>query len=101
MTSSTPRSHSEDLWSETLKPGEHWSGILRRGTSLRITALEPRANVAALMYNYESLPERYNLADTLKAQHTAFLTVGCACYSDMGRILCSITADSCGWHDTI
>ena len=53
------------------------------------------------MYNYESLPERYNMADTLKAQHTAFLTAGCVCYSDMGRILCSITADSCGWHDTI
>jgi uncharacterized protein len=101
MTSSTPRTRSEELWSETLKPGEHWSGILRRGTTLRITALEPRANVAALMYNYESLPERYNFADTLKAQHTAFLTAGCACYSDMGRILCSITADSCGWHDTL
>jgi urea carboxylase-associated protein 2 len=92
---------TSELWTENLKPGEHWSGVLRRGTSLRITALEPRANVAAIMYNYESLPERYNLADTLKAQHTAFLTAGCVCYSDMGRILCSITADSCGWHDTL
>jgi hypothetical protein len=101
MTSSTPQQSPPELWAETLRPGEHWSGVLRRGTSLRITALEPRANVAALMYNYESLPERYNLADTLKAQHTAFLTAGCVCYSDMGRILCSITADSCGWHDTI
>jgi urea carboxylase-associated protein 2 len=92
---------TSDLWSENLQPGEHWSGVLRRGTSLLITALEARANVAAMMYNYESLPERYNLADTLKAQHTAFLTAGCVCYSDMGRILCSITADSCGWHDTL
>jgi len=92
---------TSELWSENLKPGEHWSGVLRRGTSLRITALEAGANVAAMMYNYESLLERYNLADTLKAQHTAFLTAGCVCYSDMGRILCSITADSCGWHDTL
>ena len=92
---------TSELWSENLNPGEHWSGVLRRGTSLCITALEAGANVAAMMYNYESLPERYNLADTLKAQHTAFLTAGCVCYSDMGRILCSITADSCGWHDTV
>jgi urea carboxylase-associated protein 2 len=92
MTTSTPRPSPPELWSETLHSGEHWSGILRRGTCLRITALEPRASVAAMMYNYESLPERYNLA---------FLTAGCVCYSDMGRILCSITADSCGWHDTI
>ena len=54
-----------------------------------------------MLYNYESLFERYNMADTLKAQHTAFLTAGCVCYSDMGRVLCSITADTSGWHDTI
>jgi len=95
-----PLSPIDELWSEQLHPGEHWSGVVRRGTSLRLTALEPRANVAALMYNYESLAERYNMADTLKAQHTAYLTAGCVCYSDMGRVLCSITADSCGWHDT-
>jgi len=87
------------LWQETLEHGAHWSGIVRRGTSLRITALQAGANVAALLYNYESLLERYNMADTLKSQHTAYLTAGCVCYSDMGRVLCSITADSCGWHD--
>jgi uncharacterized protein len=89
------------LWSATLQPGEHWSGVLRRGMSLRLTALGAGANVAAMLYNYECLVERYNMADTLKIQHTAFLTAGCVCYSDMGRILCSITADSCGWHDTL
>jgi len=41
------------------------------------------------------------MADTLKAQHTAFLRKGNVCYSDMGRVMCSITEDSCGWHDTI
>jgi urea carboxylase-associated protein 2 len=91
----------KELWSSKLEAGEHWSGILRRGVSLRLTALEERANVAALMYHFEALSERYNMADTLKAQHTSYLTVGCVCYSDMGRILCSITADSCGWHDTV
>src|ERR1700733_1388779 len=92
---------SVPLWVQTLQQGEHWSGVMRRGTSLRIEALEAGANVAAMLYNFESLLERYNMADTLKAQHTAFLTAGCVCYSDMGRILCSVTADSCGWHDTI
>jgi uncharacterized protein len=57
--------------------------------------------VAALIYSREQPLERYNMADTLKAQHTAHLTTGCVCYSDMGRILCAITADSCGWHDPL
>ena len=59
------------------------------------------ANVAALFYSREQPLERYNMADTLKAQHIAHLTTGCVCYSDMGRILCSITADTCGWHDPL
>jgi urea carboxylase-associated protein 2 len=88
------------LWEEHLHSGAHWSGVARRGTKLRLTDVEGGANVAALFYNYEERLERYNMADTLKAQHTAFLTQGHVCYSDMGRVLCSITADTCGWHDT-
>jgi urea carboxylase-associated protein 2 len=81
--------------------GAHWSGVLRRGNTLRIIAVEGGANVSLLLYNYEDRTERYNMADTLKGQHTAFLTRGNVCYSDMGRVLCSVTEDSCGWHDTL
>ena len=88
------------LWEETLHAGAHWSGVARRGVKLRLTDLEGGANVAALFYNFEERLERYNMADTLKAQHTAYLTKGCVCYSDMGRVLCSITDDTVGWHDT-
>ena len=45
--------------------------------------------------------ERLNLPDTLKAQHIARLTSGLVLYSDMGRILCSVTADTFGWHDAL
>jgi urea carboxylase-associated protein 2 len=89
------------LWEELLHDGSHWSGVLRRGTTLRLIDLEGGANVAALFYNHEDRLERYNMADTLKAQHTFYLTQGHVCYSDMGRVLCSITADTCGWHDTV
>jgi urea carboxylase-associated protein 2 len=81
--------------------GAHWSGVLRRGTTLRLTDLQGGANVSTLFYNLEDTSERYNMPDTLKAQHIAYLTAGCVCYSDMGRVFCSITQDSVGWHDTI
>ena len=89
------------LWEEELDAGTHWSATIRRGTTLRLVAQSDDANLAALFYNREQPLERYNMADTLKAQHTAHLTAGCVCYSDMGRILCSITADTCGWHDPL
>jgi uncharacterized protein len=89
------------LWQETVPGGGHWSGVLKRGTALRLAALDNDVNVAALLYNQEEKLERYNMADTLKAQHTAHLTRGFVCYSDMGRVLCSIVTDTVGWHDPI
>ena len=86
---------------ETLRGGQAWSRRLARGQILELTDPTGRACVSALFYNAHEPLERYNMADTLKAQHTAYLTVGRVLYSDMGRVLVSIVADSCGWHDTI
>lgn len=89
------------LSSEILSGGATWSHVLKRGTALRITDVEGGANVAAYFLNFELPAERFNLPDTLKAQHTARLTKGHVLYSDMGRILCSITEDTVGWHDPL
>jgi uncharacterized protein len=89
------------LWEETLPGAATWSHILKRGTALRLTDIEGGANVGAIFLNAENFSERFNLPDTLKAQHTAKLTAGHVLYSDMARILCSITHDSLGWHDPI
>ncbi len=89
------------LWEAHIPGGGHWSGIVRRGTTLRLTDITGRANAAVLFYNLEEKLERYNMADTLKTQHTFYLTKGHACHSDMGRIFCCITEDTAGWHDTV
>src|SRR5258706_14774328 len=88
------------LWEETVPGGAHWSGVMRRGTALRFTDLEGGANVAALFWNFEEKNERYNMPDTLKAQHTAFLTRGHCGFSDMGRVLFSIVSDTAVRLDT-
>lgn len=89
------------LWEDTIQGGASWSLILRRGNLLRFEDIEGGANVAALFYNWECLVERYNMPDTLKGQHIAHLTQGFVLYSDMGRVICSITGDTCGWHDPL
>ena len=89
------------LWKESIPGGGHWSGIVRRGTTLRLADVSGGANAAVLFYNMEEKLERYNMADTLKTQHTFRLTKGHACHSDMGRIFCCISEDTAGWHDTV
>src|ERR1700681_4373761 len=89
------------LVDEPLRGGQMWSRVLKRGQLLRLTDVEGGACVAALLYNADQPLERYNMPDTLKAQHIARITAGHVLYSDMGRVLCSVVADTCGWHDTI
>src|SRR5262249_26587214 len=89
------------LFAEEVPGGGTWSHVLKRGTALRITDTMGGANVGALFYNCDNPTERYNMPDTLKAQHVARLTRGNVVYSDMGRILCSITEDAVGWHDAL
>ncbi len=89
------------LFEDVVREGATWSHVLKRGTALRITDTLGGANVGALFYNWENTSERYNMPDTLKAQHIARLTRGAVLYSDMGRVLCSITDDTLGWHDPL
>ncbi|MWV13238.1 DUF1989 domain-containing protein [Pseudomonas sp. R-28-1W-6] len=88
------------LYEELVPGGGHTSFVLKRGQLLRLTDLEGGANVSLLLLSAAEKSERLNLPDTLKCQHTAKLTAGHCLYSDMGRVLAAITADTCGWHDS-
>lgn len=89
------------IWDETIPGGAYWSRLIKRGTTLRIIAPEGSRGVSCLCYNADNLIERYNAADTAKIQFNAFLKKGMLLYSDMGRVLFSITEDTCGYHDTL
>ncbi|MFD2615474.1 urea amidolyase associated protein UAAP1 [Paenibacillus gansuensis] len=89
------------MWSTTLPGGGKWSGVIGKGKLLKFTALGEGANVGLLLYNAKDLTERYNMPDTLKAQHTSHLTRGHVLMSDNGRVLASIVEDSLGWHDPV
>ncbi len=92
---------SDVLHHETLLGGDKCSFILPRHHALTLVAGGPRSAVALLAFRAGRTHERYNMPDSLKAQHTAFLSAGRVLLSDMGRVLLSVTNDSCGWHDTI
>ncbi len=92
---------SDILWSHTLRPGGKWSGVISRGKLIKVTALDAGACLSMLLYNAWDRTERYNMPDTLKAQHVVFLTAGNILMTDNGRAMASIVDDTLGWHDTI
>lgn len=86
---------------ESVPGARYWSMVIKRGFTLRLTDTEGCANAAFLAYNPHNPLERYNMADTLKGQHVSRLARGNMLFSDMGRVMFSIVADSLGWHDPI
>jgi uncharacterized protein len=89
------------LLDEKLPGGACWHGVIKRGNALRIKDLEGSQGVSLICYNADNPIERLNVADTAKIQFNAFLKKDMVLYSDMGRVLFSITEDTAGYHDLI
>ena len=86
---------------ETVAPGGHWSGVVQKGSTLRLTDLEGRQAVDFLCYNAKDPADRYSAADTMKISGKLFVGKGTRLYTDMGNILFTVVEDTCGRHDTI
>jgi uncharacterized protein len=89
------------LREETIPGGWYWTAHTARGTTLRIVNENGTPGVSALFWNADEPTERYNPADTVKLQWTAKIGRGNILLSDMGRVMCSVTDDTCGAHDSI
>lgn len=89
------------VWDETLAAGDYASRVLPRGSRLRLTDLSGDACVSLLIYHAGRPIERLNVADTMKVQWNAYLGPGALLLSDMGRVMMSMVADTCGHHDAL
>ncbi|MDO8288269.1 MAG: DUF1989 domain-containing protein [Parvibaculum sp.] len=77
------------------------SMIVPRGQTLRLVAGDNTQGVSVLLFRADELTERLNVGDTVKVQWSAKLHKGKLLYSDMGRVLASITDDTYGMHDAL
>lgn len=86
---------------ESIPPGWYVAIRLKRGDAIRIQNPAGTPGAALFLWNADDPSERYNAGDTVKLQWTTNLTTGRLLFSDMGRVLASITADSGAGHDSI
>lgn len=86
---------------ETCNAGDPWTGIVKKGQTFRILDLEGNQAVDTLFYNANDATERYSAVDTIQRQSQIYLTTGSVLYSNEGNPMLTITADTCGRHDTI
>ena len=86
---------------EIVKAGDAWLKDLSSGQTLRILDLEGNQAVDTLFYNAHDPAERYSAVDTIRAQGNLYLTTGSKLLSTDGNVMLTITADTCGRHDTL
>lgn len=100
---SNPATIPEDevLARETVPGGWYWTGVVERGRTLRIVNGEGTPGVSVQVWNLHDRSERLNPADTVKVQWTSRIGKGRVLFSDMGRVLFSVTDDTGGFHDCV
>ena len=81
--------------------GEPWMKTLKHGQTLRMVDLEGNQAVDTLFYSQADPAERYSLTHTIQAQGGLYLSTGTRLMSNEGRPMLTITADTCGRHDTL
>jgi hypothetical protein len=77
-----------------------WSGIIRKGQTIRIEDTYGQQAIDTLFYNAHDFGERYSSQDTLRTQGAAYITTGSPIVSSEGRVMLTVTADTSGRHDT-
>ncbi|MEI7774814.1 MAG: urea amidolyase associated protein UAAP2 [Verrucomicrobiota bacterium] len=97
----SPRRTKDAVYTFTLAAGEPWMRLIKKGQSLRIVDIEGNQAADTLFYNAADPAERYCAQQTIFKQGSLYLTSGTQIMSSRGNVLLTITADTCGRHDTL
>lgn len=92
---------SHAIYDLTLEAGEPWIHRIEAGQTFRIVDLCGNQAVDTFFYNADDTAERYSATDTILGQRNIYLTTGTPLLSNLSRPMLTITADTCGRHDTL
>jgi uncharacterized protein len=92
---------AEAILDEIVEPGDGFLGVVPAGGSIRIVDLDGNQAADTLFYDCADIANRYSAFDTIREQANVYLTTGARLLSQRLELLGTITADTCGRHDTI
>ena len=84
-----------------VEAGDPFVHEILKGQTVRIVDLEGNQAVDTLFFNAHDYADRYSAQDTIREQGNIYLTTGTRLISSEGNVLLTITADTCGRHDTL
>ncbi|KTG16202.1 MULTISPECIES: urea amidolyase associated protein UAAP2 [unclassified Guyparkeria] len=98
----SPLDPADAIYREVVPAGKPWMHEVKKGQTLRILDLEGNQAADTIFYSLERpTEEHYSAIDTIRSQVNAYLTAGSELMSNEGNVMLTITADTCGRHDTL
>ncbi len=101
MLTESPLNPATAVLDQVIPAGDGWMHEIKKGQTFRIVDLEGNQAVDTIFYNAANPTDRYSAQDTLREQGNIYLTTGTQLLSTEGNVLLTITADTCGRHDTL
>jgi len=89
------------LYRHVIPAGDPWSRELKAGQVIRLVDVEGNQAADTLFYDARNPENRYSASDTIRRQGALYLGAGTALVSNLGDVLLTIVADTCGRHDTL
>ena len=97
----SPLDPGDAIYDHIIPAGDGWMHEIKARQTFRIVDLEGNQAADTLFYNAQDMSDRYSAQDTIRAQAAIYLTTGTKLMSSEGNVLLTITADTCGRHDTL
>jgi hypothetical protein len=97
----SPLKPEHAVYRETIAAGDRWIYEIKAGQTFRIVDLKGNQAVDTLFFNAHDTEERYSAQDTITGQRNIYLTTGTILFSNLRNPMLTITADTCGRHDTL
>jgi urea carboxylase-associated protein 1 len=89
------------IYDAVIPAGEGWFHPIKHGQFFRIVDMEGNQAADTFFFSEADTGERYSAQDTIREQGSLYLTAGTKLVSNLGNVMLSIVADTCGRHDTI
>jgi urea carboxylase-associated protein 1 len=101
MLTESGKKIAQAVWQQNVLAGDYLLKTVKQGQTIRIHDLYGNQAADTLFFNAHDIAERYSAIDTIRGQANLYLSTGSLLKSNLGNTLLSITADTCGRHDTI
>lgn len=101
MIIESPLKPEDASYRKVVNAGTYWLHEVKKGQTFRIVDVAGNQAADTLFFSATDPAERYSMVDTMREQGNVYLSANTVLMSNFCNPMLTITADTCGRHDTL